>query len=70
MLRMPAVTSLNSSPPRLPEKDSSRERLSAPPDRQEDPSQFCPQCGLKLQPDHCKLRCPQCGYYMSCSDYY
>ena len=67
---MPVGTFLNSFPSDLQEKASSRERLPASPNRQRDPSQFCPQCGLELQPDHCKLRCPQCNYYMSCSDYY
>ena len=33
-------------------------------------SEYCPQCGVKLQENHCKLICPLCGYYMSCSDYY
>ena len=31
---------------------------------------FCPVCSERLKPLQCKLRCPVCGYYMSCSDYY
>jgi hypothetical protein len=31
---------------------------------------FCPVCSCRLQEHRCKLTCPQCGYYMSCSDYY
>jgi hypothetical protein len=31
---------------------------------------FCPVCSERLEPLRCKLRCPVCGYYMSCSDYY
>ena len=34
------------------------------------PSSFCPVCSARLEAHKCKLRCPTCGYYMSCSDYY
>jgi hypothetical protein len=30
----------------------------------------CPNCGARLQESRCKLLCPRCHYYMSCSDYY
>ncbi len=32
----------------------------------------CPNCGSALQDRKCKIFCPnpQCGYYMSCGDYY
>jgi hypothetical protein len=30
----------------------------------------CPNCGAKLEERRCKLLCPRCHYYMSCSDYY
>ncbi|HXE31371.1 MAG TPA: hypothetical protein VN515_06180 [Terriglobales bacterium] len=29
----------------------------------------CPQCSRRLEERGCKLRCPRCGYYLSCSDY-
>jgi hypothetical protein len=31
---------------------------------------WCPNCAAKLEISRCKLVCRQCGYYMSCADYY
>ena len=33
------------------------------------PSIYCPVCSQRLEGRKCKLICPVCGYYMSCSDY-
>jgi len=30
---------------------------------------YCPQCGHELINEKCKLRCPRCHYFMSCSDF-
>lgn len=30
---------------------------------------WCPRCGHELHNDHCKLKCPKCHYFMSCSDF-
>jgi hypothetical protein len=34
------------------------------------PLSFCPNCSAQLQEFRCKLTCPQCGFYLSCSDFY
>jgi hypothetical protein len=31
---------------------------------------YCPSCSTRLTSRSCKLLCPDCGYYMSCSDFY
>jgi hypothetical protein len=44
-----------------------------PPDKrlpaEELPVQFCPVCSLRLESRHCKMVCPRCGYFMSCSEF-
>jgi hypothetical protein len=32
--------------------------------------QICPTCSHRLTSHRCKLVCTQCGYYLSCADYY
>ena len=34
------------------------------------PERFCPNCSVELKEQRCKLSCPQCGFYLSCSDFY
>jgi hypothetical protein len=35
-----------------------------------EPMLYCPVCSIRLSELKCKLICNQCGYYMSCADYY
>lgn len=37
---------------------------------EDQPMLYCPVCSLRLDQRKCKLFCKQCGYYMSCADYY
>jgi uncharacterized paraquat-inducible protein A len=30
---------------------------------------WCPRCGHELENEKCKLRCPRCHYFLSCSDF-
>jgi len=54
---------------------SHREPAAAASNQPADPKidhhcQICPTCGHALTGHHCKLVCTQCGYYLSCADYY
>jgi hypothetical protein len=40
---------------------------SAPPE--ELPAAFCPLCSARLQARHCKMLCPRCGFFLSCSEF-
>jgi len=49
------------------------EKDPAPPPARKDedePILYCPVCSTRLTGLKCKLVCLQCGYFMSCADYY
>ncbi len=33
------------------------------------PVEFCPVCSSRLESHRCKMVCPRCGYFMSCSEF-
>ena len=33
------------------------------------PVQFCPVCSKRLESWRCKMVCPRCAYFMSCSEF-
>jgi hypothetical protein len=58
-------------------QDSAEAASETPDDFREraagaEPSRTCPNCGAALFEQRCKLLCPNrdCGYYLSCSDFY
>ncbi|SRR6266404_4769329 len=51
-----------------PPAPSDPPQKSAPPAR--DASRYCPNCSSRLEDRQCKLKCPTCGFYLSCSDFY
>ena len=63
---------MNSDPDRPPTLELPR-RSSDESRKERDPGRLietCPNCAARLVQSRCKLLCPRCHYYMSCSDYY
>lgn len=54
------------------EPESRTAEASRVPSAPTEPSRVCPNCSAALLEQKCKLLCPnrECGYYMSCSDFY
>jgi hypothetical protein len=60
-------------------EDESRTPASSQPENEpqqnrehdtDQPMLYCPVCNHRLISRRCKLICEQCGYFMSCADYY
>ena len=63
-----AAHNLPVTEPEIRTADAGPQTKSAP----SEPSRVCPNCSALLLEQKCKLLCPnrECGYYMSCSDFY
>jgi len=43
---------------------------NVPTDTSADAMRCCPNCSTTLLERRCKLACPTCGFYLSCSDFH
>ena len=51
-------------------KETDAQPRPAPNTDEDEPMLYCPVCSTRLVSRKCKLICEQCGYYLSCADYY
>jgi len=51
------------------EVSTDRPQPASPSDTPGEPWRWCPRCSHELHNEKCKLRCPRCHYFMSCSDF-
>ncbi|GIU75572.1 MAG: hypothetical protein KatS3mg004_2659 [Bryobacteraceae bacterium] len=54
----------------MPEETANRASERDAPAADFEPMVWCPVCSRRLEQKKCKLFCPECGYFMSCADYY
>jgi uncharacterized paraquat-inducible protein A len=55
-----------------PEPTAPETREASPATANDGPGEhwrWCPRCSHELHNEKCKLRCPRCHYFMSCSDF-
>jgi len=69
---LPKIELLNMAVPKM-DLPNQRQPVTGEPTQAlppADASRFCPNCSTQLVDHRCKLKCPQCGFYLSCSDFY
>jgi hypothetical protein len=54
----------------MPADGSQQGNVASGAAAENEPMLYCPVCSRRLAERKCKLYCEQCGYYMSCADYY
>jgi Zn finger protein HypA/HybF involved in hydrogenase expression len=54
---------------REPSPTSMNEARECSVEASAEPWRWCPRCSHELENHKCKLRCPRCHYFMSCSDF-
>jgi hypothetical protein len=66
-LRLRAEAIMEQPPPKAPKKTPA----DAPAAGQAagEHWRYCPRCGHELHNRKCRLTCPRCHYFMSCSDF-
>jgi NADH pyrophosphatase NudC (nudix superfamily) len=52
-----------------PLPDSAPVQSPAPLEAESEYWRWCPRCGHELHNEKCKLICPRCHYFLSCSDF-
>jgi ribosomal protein S27AE len=52
-----------------PRRETSPEKDHDSGDSQGEYWRWCPRCGHELFNEKCKLHCPRCHYFLSCSDF-
>jgi len=53
----------------VPANGDENNLCSTPSENSSEHWRFCLRCGHELINEKCKLRCPRCHYFMSCSDF-